>query len=133
MSNFEERVEDSFTQVTKLVFPQDTNHIHTLYGGTALKWMDEIGFLTATRFSRQIVVTVSMDRIDFKVPIPEGSVVVLEGKVIRVGSTSMTVQVDVYKEDRLEGGKILAISGELVFVSVDEQLKKTPLSLHEAD
>jgi acyl-CoA hydrolase len=130
MSTFDARVSDSKTQITKLVFPHDTNHIHTLYGGTALKWMDEVGFLTATRFARQTVVTVSMDRIDFKVPIPEGSVVVLEGKVIRIGRTSMTVRVDIYKEDRLEGGKELAISGELVFVSVDEQLKPVPLSVH---
>jgi acyl-CoA hydrolase len=131
MSNFDARVSDSKTQITKLVFPHDTNHIHTLYGGTALKWMDEVGFLTATRFARQTVVTVSMDRIDFKVPIPEGSVVVLEGKVIRIGRSSMTVRVDIYKEDRLEGGKEWAISGELVFVSVDEQLKPVPLSVHQ--
>lgn len=132
MSAFDARVRDSLTQVTKLVFPHDTNHIHTLYGGTALKWMDEVGFLVATRFTRQTVVTVSMDRIDFKVPIPEGSVVVLEGKVIRIGRSSLTVRVDIYKEHRIEGGKELAISGELVFVAVDDQLKPTALSVHTA-
>lgn len=131
MKDFDQRVDESRTQVTKLVFPHDTNHIHTLYGGTALKWMDEVGFLTATRYTRQTVVTVSMDRIDFKVPIPEGSVVVLEGKVIRIGRTSLTVRVDIAKEDRLEGGHTSAISGELVFVAVDEALKPTPLSVHQ--
>lgn len=131
MTDFDALVKESATQVTKLVFPHDTNHIHTLYGGTALKWMDEVGFLTATRFARQTVVTVSMDRIDFKVPIPEGSVVVLEGRVVSIGRTSMKIQVDIFKEDRLQGGKVLAISGELVFVAVDDNLHKTPLSIHE--
>ncbi|GAB4184947.1 MAG: acyl-CoA thioesterase [Wenzhouxiangellaceae bacterium] len=132
MSEFKQQVEASRTEVTKLVFPHDTNHIGTLYGGTALKWMDEVGFLTASRFARQNMVTVSMDRIDFKVPIPEGSVVVLEGKVTRVGRTSLTINVEIAKEDRLAGGRELAISGELVFVAVDEALKPTPLSVHQA-
>ena len=61
-----ERIEHSRTRITKLVFPQDTNPIGTLYGGTAMKWMDEVAFLTATRFARRQVVTVSMDRVDFK-------------------------------------------------------------------
>jgi len=66
------------------------------------------------------------------VAIPEGSVVVLEGKVIRIGRTSLTVRVDIAKEDRLQGGHVPAISGELVFVSVDEQLRPIPLSVHQA-
>ena len=75
-----ERIEHSRTRITKLVFPQDTNPIATLYGGTAMKWMDEVAFLTATRFARRQVVTVSMDRVDFKVPIPKGSIVELIGR-----------------------------------------------------
>ncbi len=129
MNDFTRQSERSATKVTKLIFPQDTNHIRTLYGGTAMKWMDEVGFLTATRFCRQTVVTVSMNRIDFKVPIPEGSIVVLEGRVIRMGRTSLTVKVEIYKEDRAAGGHELAISGELVFVAVDEHLKPTAIAL----
>ena len=79
----QERIEHAKTRITKLVFPQDTNPIGTLYGGTAMKWMDEVAFLAATRFARRQVVTVSMDRVDFKVPIPEGSIVELIGEVIR--------------------------------------------------
>src|SRR6056297_1852762 len=78
--NVEERTEHARTRITKLVFPQDTNPIGTLYGGTAMKWMDEVAFLTATRFARRQVVTVSMDRVDFKVPIPKGSIVELIGE-----------------------------------------------------
>ncbi|MFU8833147.1 MAG: acyl-CoA thioesterase [Wenzhouxiangella sp.] len=117
------RIEQSRTRITKLVFPHDTNPIGTLYGGTALHWMDEVAFLTATRFARRQVVTVSMDRVDFKVPIPEGSIVELVGEVTRIGRTSMTVQVKILLENTMAATQELAIQGSLVMVAVDKQMK----------
>ena len=58
----------SETRVAKAVFPPTTNHHDTLFGGTALAWMDEVSFITATRFCRKPLVTVSTDRIDFNHP-----------------------------------------------------------------
>ena len=128
MSNLDpERVERSRTRITKLVFPQNTNPIGTLYGGTAMQWMDEVAFLTATRYARCQVVTVSMDRIDFKVAIPKGSIVELVGEVVRVGNTSLGVEVRIYREDAISGGQELAITGSLVFVAVDEAMEPTPI------
>ncbi len=132
VNSFQERVEKSATRVTKLVFPHDTNHIRTLYGGTAMQWMDEVGFLVCTRFSRQKVVTVSIDRVDFKVPIAEGSIVELKGKVIRVGNTSMTALVQIFREDMFEGNQVLAVSAEMVFVAVDGNNRPTQLSVHQS-
>ena len=53
--------------------------------------MDEVSFIAATRFSRQNIVTVSSDKIDFKHPVPAGSVVELIANVIEVGRTSIKV------------------------------------------
>jgi len=118
-----ERIENSRTRITKLVFPTDTNPIGTLYGGTAMKWMDEVAFLTATRFARRQVVTVSMDRLDFKVPIPKGSIIELIGEVTKAGTTSVTVMVKILREDPLSGSQELAIQGELVLVAVDDSMR----------
>ncbi len=52
--------------MVKCVFPNTTNHYDTLFGGTALQWIDEVAFIIATRFSRQKMVTVSSDKVDFK-------------------------------------------------------------------
>jgi acyl-CoA hydrolase len=122
MTDPQTRKEHSRTRVTKLVFPQDTNPIGTLYGGTAMHWMDEVAFLTATRYARRQVVTVSMDRVDFKVPIPEGAIVELVGEVVRVGRSSMTVQVRILIEDAMAGTQELAIEGQLVMVAVDQDM-----------
>ncbi|AKS42116.1 acyl-CoA thioesterase [Wenzhouxiangella marina] len=127
MSNQSERIEASRTRITKLVFPHDTNPIGTLYGGTALHWMDEVAFLTATRYARCQVVTVSMDRVDFKVPIPQGAIVELIGEVERVGRTSMVVRVQILMENAETGEQKLAIEGRLVMVAVDESMEPTPI------
>lgn len=128
MERQSEQIARAETRVTKLVFPHNTNPIRTLYGGTAMQWLDEVAFLTATRFSRQQMVTVSMDRIDFKIPIPEGSIVELVGRVEAVGTTSVKVLVELYKEDMPEGDQQLAVSGELVFVAVDENMQPTAVT-----
>ena len=119
--------DQSRTRITKLVFPHDTNPLGTLYGGTALHWMDEVAFLSATRYARRQVVTVSMDRVDFKVPIPQGSIVELLAEVVKVGRSSMTVRVCVLLEDALAGTQQLAIEGHLVMVAVDASMKPVAL------
>lgn len=127
MEDHDDRIEQSRTRITKLVFPQDTNPIGTLYGGTALKWMDEVAFLTATRFTRCQVVTVSMDRVDFKVPIPQGAIVELVGEVTKVGNTSVTVRVQILLENTSSATQKLAIEGHLAMVAVDDDMAPIPV------
>jgi acyl-CoA hydrolase len=130
-ARFEALIQASETRTYKLVFPHTTNQYDTLFGGTALEWMDEVAFITATRFSRQKVVTVSMDRIDFKKPIPSGTVVELIGRVNRVGNTSVGVKIEVWKEDMYAQHRELAVSGLVTFVAIDDQRNPTPLSVHD--
>jgi len=121
--NQQERIEKSATRVFKAVFPNTTNHYDTLFGGTALSMMDEVAFITATRFSRQRMVTVSTDRIDFTHPIPAGTIVELIGTVIKVGNTSLKVQVEIFIEQMYEDNREKAIHGEFTFVAIDKDKK----------
>jgi uncharacterized protein (TIGR00369 family) len=120
---FEERIQASETHVFKTVFPNTTNHYDTLFGGVAMKMMDEVAFMAATRFSRQVMVTVSSDKIDFKKPIPSGTFIELIGRVVHVGNTSMRVNVEIYIEKMHEEGRELAIHGDFTFVAIDENKK----------
>ncbi|MBU0806517.1 MULTISPECIES: acyl-CoA thioesterase [Pseudomonas] len=117
----------SETRVTKAVFPPTTNHHNTLFGGTALAWMDEVSFIAATRFCRLPLVTVSSDRIDFKHAIPAGSIVELIGRVIAVGNTSLKVEVEVFVESMSSDARERAITGVFSFVAIDEQKKPVPV------
>lgn len=123
----EERIKGSETRIFKAVFPNTTNHYDTLFGGTAMQLMDEVAFITATRFSRKRVVTVSSDRIDFKMPIPAGTIVELIGSVAHIGKTSMKVAVEIFIEDMYSYGREKAITGLFSFVALDEHKRPVPI------
>ncbi|MGI2064795.1 acyl-CoA thioesterase [Shewanella sp. MF08487] len=119
------RIDSSEARVIKAVFPSITNHHNTLFGGEALAWMDETAFIAATRFCRKTLVTVSSDRIDFKKPIPAGTLAELIARVIHVGNTSLKVEVNIYVEDMYQDHREHAIRGVFTFVAVDEQRNPT--------
>ena len=125
--NKEQRIENSKTTIFKAVFPNTTNHYDTLFGGTAMQLMDETAFITATRFSRQQMVTVSSDKIDFKKPIPAGTIIELTGKVTYLGSTSLKVRVDIFVEEMYSESREKAVFGEFTFVAIDED--KNPVKI----
>lgn len=125
--NLQERIDESATSIFKAVFPNTTNHYDTLFGGTAMQLMDEVAFISATRFTRSRVVTVSSDRIDFKKPIPAGTIIELIGKVTKIGNTSLDVRVDVFIEQMYSPAREKAISGIFTFVAIDEH--KKPVSI----
>ncbi|MCD2424192.1 acyl-CoA thioesterase [Niabella pedocola] len=119
----EDRIAAAATRIFKAVFPNTTNHYDTLFGGMAMQLMDEVAFITATRYSRLRMVTVSSDRIDFKHPIPSGTIIELAGTIIHIGNTSMKVQVDIYVEQMYSTHREKAVSGVFSFVAVDENKK----------
>ena len=129
MDNLQTRIQASETRIFKAVFPNTTNHYDTMFGGTALKLMDEVAFIAATRFSRMKMVTVSSDKIDFKKPIPHGTIIELIGKVSYLGRTSLKVKVDIFIEKMYSLGREKAISGEFTFVALDENKKPCPIIL----
>src|SRR5688572_27270370 len=125
----DERIASSETRIFKAVFPNTTNHYDTLFGGSAMHLMDEVAFITATRFSRQKMVTVSSDKIDFKKPIPAGTIVEVVGRVVDVGRTSLKVRIEVYIEEMYAEGRDMAITGMFTMVAVDDHKKPIPVRM----
>ncbi len=117
----------SETRLFKAVFPNTTNHYDTLFGGTALKLMDEASFICATRFSRKKVVTVSTDRIDFTKPIPQGTIIELVARVDKIGKTSCVVKVDVFMEDMYSYKREKVVTGYFTFVAIGDDKKTIPI------
>lgn len=115
------------TRTVQIVFPNDTNHIDTLFGGEALKQMDMVASIAATRHCRKTVVTVSVDKIVFKTPVLVGELVEFVGKITKTGKTSMQVQVDMHSENLLTGERKLCTTGNFIMVAVDKNNKPTKI------
>jgi uncharacterized protein (TIGR00369 family) len=106
-------------RLIEMVFPEQTNHYGTLFGGQALALMDKAAFVAASRYARRTVVTASSEKCDFHVPVRQGQLVDLVARVVATGKTSLTVEVDLYSEDLLTGDRQLGTRGRFVMVALD--------------
>ena len=109
---------DATTRMVRAVFPGDTNHYHTLFGGSAMAWMDQAAFICATRWCRSKVVTVNSGEIDFQEPVPEGTIVELVARVVDTGTSSMCVRTDMFIEPMDQYERILACTGTFTLVAL---------------
>lgn len=94
-----------------MVFPGDANHHGTLFGGRALSHMDTAAFLAASRHGRRAFVTAACERVDFSAPAHIGEMIEAEARVVRVGRTSLSVEVELHAEILLTGVRRLCTRG----------------------
>ncbi|MBT7243527.1 MAG: acyl-CoA thioesterase, partial [Flavobacteriaceae bacterium] len=87
---------ESYTVVTDLVLPSETNPVGNMFGGELLARMDRAASIAARRHCRRIVTTVSVNHVAFSKMIPLGSVVTIEAKVSRAFKSSMEVVMDIW-------------------------------------
>ncbi|HEY8296897.1 MAG TPA: acyl-CoA thioesterase [Candidatus Baltobacteraceae bacterium] len=112
---------------TEIVFPSDTNHYGTLFGGKALAMMDIVASIAALRAGRKPVVTASIDRTDFRAPVRVGEFAETIGTVVRVGRTSITIEVELWAENPISGERRLSTVGRFVMVAVGPDGKPIPI------
>ena len=110
----------SLAVTTKVVLPNDTNMLDNLYGGNLLHWMDNIAAISAHRHCKRVVVTASVNHVEFRIPIELGSIVTMEAKVSRAFNSSMEVFIDVYVENPITGKQVKSNEAIYTFVAVDQ-------------
>jgi acyl-CoA hydrolase len=118
---------ESYTEMTELLLPNDTNNLGRALGGAVLHWMDICGAIAGMRFANKQVVTASMDHVDFIAPIDLGEVAVVQAYVFNTGRTSVDVKVDVRAEDPKQGDSRKTTASYFTFVALDEDGKPTPV------
>ncbi len=127
------KVSETYTLKTELVLPNDTNNLGNLMGGKLLHWMDVISAIAAQRATRRIVVTKTVDFVEFKNSIPLGAIVILEAVATRVFNTSVEVKVDVSYEILNTGEKKASNTAYFTFVAVDQTGTPIPISSLEPE
>ena len=110
---------ESFTMMTEIVLPNDTNTFGNLMGGRLMYWMDIAAAIAAQKHSNAPVVTASVDNISFQNPIKLGNVVHIEAKITRTFNTSMEVHLRVWGEDILQKYKYKSNEAYYTFVALD--------------
>lgn len=115
--------ERSRVRAVRTVFPADTNHHGTLFGGAAIQLMAETAFVAGTRYTRTRLVLVSSGRIDFHLPVPPGAIIELEAEVEALGASSLVIHCVIRREQIGREGQQEVAAGRFTFVAVDEAMR----------
>ena len=112
-----------------MMMPRDTNAHGTIFGGVILSHLDQAGAIEARKLGCGRVVTVAMDRVEFKQPVFVGDVLSFYTELVSVGRTSIHVRVSV-EADRWDSPhqRVPVTSADIVYVCVDEQ--RRPKEIH---
>jgi len=112
--------------------PRDANQSGDIFGGWIMAQVDIAGSVAAVRLARGRVATVAVNSFLFKQPVFIGDLVSLYADVVRVGRTSITVNVEVYAQRRPEREQVVKVTeATLTFVAVDENRQPRVVSAQQ--
>jgi acyl-CoA thioesterase YciA len=103
--------------------PADTNAHGTIFGGWVMAQVDIAGSIPAWERAQGPVVTVAVNSFVFREPVFVGDIVSFYAKVMKVGRTSITVDVEVYANRGRTGTRetVKVTEAQLTYVAVDER------------
>lgn len=110
-----------------LMTPDKSNFSGNVHGGDLLKYLDQVAYSCAARYCGGYVVTMSVDQVIFRHPVPVGTMVTFLASVNYTGRTSMEIGIKVVAEDIQKGIVTDTNSCFFTMVHVDENGKSAPV------
>jgi len=114
---------DPYLAIQVIMMPRDVNPLNTIFGGLILSYIDQAGAIGGRRAVIKaggpppLLVTVAVNRVEFRQPVLVGDVVRFLTRPVRLGRTSITMQVHVEAE---RGDRVLHVTeAEVVYVGID--------------
>ena len=108
--------------------PRDTNARGDIFGGWLLSQMDLGSSILAQRVAKGRVATVAISEMSFLRPVPVGAIVSCYCELMQVGSSSMTINVEVWINIESTNEPAKVTEGQFVFVAIDERGKTRTVS-----
>lgn len=106
--------------------PADANPAGDIFGGWLMSQVDLAAGVVAGQRARGRVATVAVNAFAFQAPVFVGDLVSCYGRVVRVGRTSLTIQVEAYAR-RSDGQEVRVTEATLTFVALDEHRRPRPV------
>ena len=108
--------------------PSDANYTGDIFGGWIMSQVDIAGSIPAIELAKGRVATVAVNSFVFRQPVMIGDVVSFYAKVVRVGRTSITVDVEVYARRRALPEVVKVTEATLTYVAVDDERRPRPVN-----
>lgn len=115
---------DKMPQLRVMPVPADANVYGDVFGGWIMAQVDIAGSLPATRRANGRVATIAVNSFVFKNPVFVGDLLSFYADIVKVGNTSITVNVEVYAErNRLQAETVKVTEATLTYVATDSSRK----------
>ncbi len=123
MLTIDELFSSGYEIVTRhLILDRDLNHFGNLFGGTLLHWLDESAYLYTTEQSGYgNLVTVAVDGVHFKSPARRGDNILIFGKLLETGRSSILADMRACAREGAEGGLREIINSAFKFVAIKDE------------
>lgn len=117
--------EGKMPQLRVMPMPSDANVYGDVFGGWIMAQVDIAGSLPAMRRANGRVATVAVNSFVFRHPVFVGDLLSFYVEIVKVGNTSITVNVEVYAErNRLQNETVKVTEATLTYVATDEQRRR---------
>jgi acyl-CoA thioesterase YciA len=103
--------------------PSDANYSGDIFGGWIMSQVDIAGSIPAAQLAKGRIVTIAVNSFLFKQPVMIGDLVSFYADVVKVGNTSITVDVEVFAQRRSLHEIVKVTEATLTYVAVDENRK----------
>jgi acyl-CoA thioesterase YciA len=108
--------------------PADANQNGDIFGGWIMSQVDIAGGMVAARVARGRVATVAVKEFVFKQPVQIGDVLSFYAEVVRIGRTSVTINVEVFAERRPSDPTVVKVTeATLTYVAIDASGRPRPI------
>ena len=118
---------ETHIQNREMVQPNHANSLDTAHGGNVLKWMDEVGAMSAMRFAGNSCVTARINQVDFERPVRVGDTALIKSYVYQAGRTSVRVRLRAFREDLRTGEREKTTESYFIYVAIDDEHTPTPV------
>lgn len=118
---------DKQPMIRVMAMPADANSAGDIFGGWIMSQVDLAGSVIAHRYVKGRVVTVAVNSFAFHQPVFIGDLISCYAEVVKVGNTSITIEVTVFAERYREETPVKVTQAVLTYVAVDENRRPTPI------
>ncbi len=130
MSNSKFKPPSDEPAIRVVMMPRDANANNIIFGGVILSYLDQAGFIEASRQAPHRYVTIAMDKVEFKQPVFIGDIVSFYADTTRIGRTSISIHVTVKGERRCPGQtgqRVVLTEADLTYVATDDDNNPVPV------
>ena len=128
-----EDISQKIPAIRLVAMPKDANGAGDIFGGWIMSQVDIAAGVVAHQYAGTRVATVAVNSFQFKQPVLIGDLISCYAEVVKVGTTSLTVDVEVYAERRRVEGPFKVTEATLTFVAIDDNRQPIPVRREGGD